>query len=368
MEIQENPNGIYKILDESYPIAYIRLCFDMQSGTYCVPNDCDKYFEMKRKIVVVGMRIYGGVHEQVFYKSTGSNSQDSLSSFFKKSIVGECELWLPFCGLGYAKTAKDPEREIKLSKNHFDCIDRGAMCMFGRFGAREPNLMQISYCLGGKFWDNNTEMVIECGFEIIRCPNISSFFDKVRSACPVNTDELSNVQASVYLNEYIGSALPHNYSPGLLLYKQKILRFFKNNKDFDWKDLKVDFRIVHRLKELGVLKFDFDFELPNENYFTYNYWTNYTILIEKTYKEDKKNFIEKILPIINDSITEKEAKVKKVGKKSKSKSPEKRSPRKPKAKPKAKSKSKTKSKSRSRSRSRSKSPPVKLRRSTRVKK
>ena len=170
-------NGIYDINvkdNPSYPIVYLRLCWDFNNKKYCIPELCDvKNMDSEhRKILVVGMRLPGieGIHEQCFYSSSGLNSIESLEKFFgiKLKIEEDYDksagVWIPFSGIGYIiddvkKSGFDKENDFKLMKNGFNCMEKSATCLYGRFGNNDPNLMQISYCLGGKFWENNIDII-----------------------------------------------------------------------------------------------------------------------------------------------------------------------------------------------------------------
>jgi hypothetical protein len=319
IEIEEKSNGIFQVIVKDipdYPISYLRLCWNFDKKKYCIAEDCDsedKY--LKRKILVVGMNLPGmdKIYEQSFYLSSGLNSIESLEKFFQKELIKDNEgtdadIWIPFSGFGYPNDVEDYNSDIKLLKTFFDCSERGSNCLYGRFGNKEPNLMQISYCLGGKFWENNVDTINDLGFNIRKLPSISSFF-RSKIPCIFSYKKWSNIECSIYLNKYIASALPYNYSANLLLYKNKLLRFYKANKYFDWKDIKFDYRLIYILKEKGMINFSSlqakakgKAELPYERSFTENYWTVYLQHLNKLYTDENKFFIDNIVPIINEMI------------------------------------------------------------------
>ena len=320
IEIIEKPNGIFdiKVGDHpNYPISYLRLCWDFDNKKYCIAETCDveSKSELHRKILVVGMNLPGieKIHEQCFYLSSGINYIESLQTFFEKELIKnidgiDADVWIPFGGFGYdnnaIKNEEDKNTEIKLLKNNFNCLKKGPECLYGRFGNKDPNLMNVSYCLGGKFWDNNIDIINGLGYDIYKLPNISSFF-KDKIPCIFNYKKWSNIECALYLNKYIASALPYNYSNHLLFYKNRILKRFSKNKYFSWDDVKLDYRIIYMLKEKGLIKFTtlgFQTDLPFERTFTQEYWTNYILHINKLFKDDEKFFIEYIVPIINITI------------------------------------------------------------------
>jgi hypothetical protein len=315
IEIEEKSNGIFQVIAKDipdYPISYLRLCWDFVKKKYCIAEDCDSEDKfLKRKILVVGMNLPGldKIYEQSFYLSSGLNSIESLEKFFQKELVkddkgADADIWIPFSGFGYPNDVKDYNSDIKLLKTNFDCFERGPNCLYGRFGNKEPNLMQISYCLGGKFWENNIEIINDLGFNIKKLPSIISFF-RSKIPCIFNYKKWSNIECSIYLNKYIASALPYNYSPHLLLYKNKMLRFYKPNEYFEWKNIKFDYRIIYILKQKGLIKFTTlggKADLPYERSFTADYWNVYLQHLNKLYTEENKFFIDNILPIINEMI------------------------------------------------------------------
>ena len=314
IEIKERSNGIFEVKAkdiENYPISYLRLCWNFDEKKYCIADECEteKTF-LKRKILVVGMNLPGmdKIYEQCFYLSTGLNSIESLTTFFKKELIikdKEIDLWLPFSGFGYSTdTIDNYNTRIKLLKVNFNCLEVGPTCSYGRFGNYEPNLMQISYCLGGKFWENNIDIINESNYDIKKLPNISSFF-KSKIPCVLDYKKWNNIECSIYLNKYIASALPFNYSPYLLISRNRILKYFKPNKYFDWKDIKFDYRIIYILKEKKMLKFTTIggiADLPYESSFAVNYWNIYLQNLNTLYNNELKFFIENILPIINEII------------------------------------------------------------------
>ena len=318
IEIEEKSNGVFEVISKDipdYPISYLRLCWDFDKKKYCIAEDCDSENKsLNRKILVVGMNLPGmdKIYEQCFYLSSGLNSIESLEKFFQKELIKDNEgkdadIWIPFSGFGYDNNVIDEKyynSDIKLLKNNFNCSERGPNCLYGRFGNKDPNLMQISYCLGGKFWENNIDTINELGFNIKKLSSISSFF-RSKTPCIFNYKKWSNIECSIYLNKYIASALPYNYSPNLLLYKNKMLRFYKPNKYFEWKDIKLDYRLIYILKEKGLIKFTTlggKADLPYERGFTVDYWNIYLQHLNKLYTEENKFFIDNILPIINEII------------------------------------------------------------------
>lgn len=319
IEIKEKPNGIFQVIAkdiENYPISYLRLCWDFDEKKYCIAQSCDTESKetLHRKLLVVGMNLpdMDKIHEQCFYLSSGSNSVETLNKFFKKNIItddktGGIDLWLPFMGFGYDVDVVNYENYqneyIKFLKTGFGCSKRGPRCLFGRFGQFEPNLMQISYCLGGKFWENNFEM-IKSEFEIQELPNINYFLES-KIPCIFNYKKWTNEECSIYLNKYIASALHYNYSPYLLSFKNRNLKYFKKEKEFDWSDVKVDYRILYILKEKKIIKFSTInglANLPFELTFTDDYWTIYITNLYRLYTTEKKYFIENIVPLINEII------------------------------------------------------------------
>ena len=314
IEIKEKSNGILQVICKDipdYPISYLRLCWDFDKKKYCIAEDCDSEnkFSLHRKILVVGMNLPGldKIHEQCFYLSSGINSIKYLEQFFKKEFIinEEIDIWLPFSGFGYDNdVTEDYNNKIKLLKNNFNCLEKSKDCLYGRFGNKEPNLMQVSYCLGGKFWENNIDIVNESGFDIKKLPIISSFLNS-KIPCIFNYKSWNNIECSIYLNKYIASALPFNYSPYLLENKNKMLRFYKPNKYFDWKDVKFDYRIIYILKEKGLIKFTTlggKADLPFERSFTSQYWNIYFQILYKLYNDENIFFIKNVLPIINEMI------------------------------------------------------------------
>jgi len=176
--IEEKSNGIFKInviKYPEYPIAYIRLCWDKKTSKYCMAQECDilKKCVEHRKFIIVGMRIPAlskeNIFEQAFYLTSGVNSINSLNNNFKTKFIVKNKtenIWLPFSGFGYDYndlTYRDNlNTNIKLLKNNFGhgCSSISNNCLYGRFGQYDPNLMQISYCLGGDFWENNIDALV----------------------------------------------------------------------------------------------------------------------------------------------------------------------------------------------------------------
>jgi hypothetical protein len=260
IQLIEKSNGIYEINVKDYPdypIVYIRLCWIPSIKKYCIPGECDVKKDNKnhRKIIVVGIKLLEieNIFEQSFYLSTGLNSISSLEKFFTKLIyepTDNLDIWLPFSGFGYdlINSKDDFENKIKLMKTFFDCDTKNSSCLYGRFGKYNPNLMQISYCLGGKFWDNNID-IINKQFDIKKIPTLNDLLKKINYNL---IEEDSNINCSKYLNNYIASAIVYNYSPELLFYKNRIKKYF----NYDWFDkLKVDFRILNILNEKNFIIF-----------------------------------------------------------------------------------------------------------------
>ena len=220
INIEEKSNGIFKINVKdfpNYPIAYIRLCWDPENLKYCIAEDCDtsKKYTKHRKIIVIGMRIPelsdDNIYEQVFYLSTGINSMESIEKFFDKKFISNKEkntVWLPFSGFGYnydnLKYKNDLETNIKLIKNYFGYpvlkFDKKT-CIYGRFGNYDPNLMQISYCLGSDFWKDNVDNPIFTKYNIVKYPTLESIIEKI--PCIYTSKYKNDIDCSIYLNNYI---------------------------------------------------------------------------------------------------------------------------------------------------------------------
>ena len=328
INIEEKSNGIFKInvLDfPSYPIAYIRLCWDSENSKYCMAQDCEvlRKFVCKRKFMVVGMRIpelnKENIYEQVFYLSSGLNSIDTLNKFFKTKFILKNEtenIWIPFSGFGYdyndLSVLEDLNINIKLIKNNFGhgCSGITDNCLYGRFGNYNPNLMQISYCLGGDFWENNIDNSVFKKYNIIRYPTIEYFLKQI--SCFYTDDKYSNnVDCSVYLNNYIGSALSINYSPELLKSKMVVVKLYDRLfpiYSLSFNDIKFDYRIINILYNNKIylfvkkkVKYEIISPLPFENTFeTHLLWSNYFKGIHTIFKENNKFFETMILPIINE--------------------------------------------------------------------
>jgi hypothetical protein len=316
VEIIEKENGIYQVNVKdypNYPIVYLRLCKNPITNKYCIAEDCDVNFKFlqHRKILVVGFRIDDQIHEQVFYLSSGLNSINTIEDFFKIKIldkdtnVEESRIWLPFAGFGYdkndLKTIFDLEIEIKLLKDFFS--NQGT---YGRFGISEPNLMQISYCLGGKFWEKNIDKFKK--FNIKKIPTLFEFLNK-KDTCNFKEIFKNDIECSVYLNKYIAYSLPQNYSKKFLNDKKKAFEKFKS---YPWfvPNIKYDYRILYlvvpKIGDVYILneknkREPINIELPLEQYFFgFNTWDNYLNFINKYYNKNKKLFEEKIQPFFND--------------------------------------------------------------------
>ena len=324
ISITQRLNGIYEINVKDfpeYPIVYLRLCWDFNNKKYCIPELCDvnKIESEHRKILVVGMRLQGieGIHEQCFYSSSGLNSLESLESFFDTKLKYEEDydksagVWIPFSGIGYnisdtKNPSFNPENDYKLLKSGFNCLKKSPTCLYGRFGNTDPNLMQISYCIGGKFWENNVDLINSLGYDIKKLPMLSELRKQI--PCYFVYENGSNIDCSIYLNNYIASAYGMNYIPQLITDKNKVLKFYskKNNNYFNFKDVKADFRIFNILKEKIDMNFIFRssfYKLPEETrIFIINFWGYYFNALETLLKNDKIFFIENVLPLILEKI------------------------------------------------------------------
>lgn len=323
IEINEIPNGIYDIKVKGipdYPIAYLRLYWDFEKNKYCVLEDCDidKNFSKKRKMLVVGMNLpdQKDIVEQVFYLSSGYNSIETLQSFFNEPLNiekddNDINLWLPFFGIGYDSAISknmDFNTNIKIMKDYFDCTTKGPVCLYGRFGRYDPNLMQISYCLGGKFWDDNIFLINKDGYDIKKYPTLSYLINQI--PCVSNNGK-TIIECSTYINNYIASAIPLNYVKPLIESRKKNLKYRKNTPYFNYEDIKADWRILKILNDKKIREFQRIFgyksligPLPFENAGDYssNFWMSYYTNIDKLYKEDEKYFIENVVPLINQKI------------------------------------------------------------------
>lgn len=315
ISINEQLNGVFSVQsDIEYPIKYIRLYYSADKNEYCVLEDCDVNgeFGKHRKIMVVGFEYDGLLGEQAFYLSSGLNSIESMQKFLGTDYplnTESSDVWLPFLGMGYGdiKSPDEYETGIKLLKIFFGCTERSAECLFGRFGKLEPNLMQISYCLGGGFWDNNVDIFIKAGFDIQKLDSLYTIikdFPRVRGI-----KAKTNVECSWEINKYIASAMVYNYSPKLLMYKNKILRLFTRFKtsDFDYSKVKVDWRIIHILYLHGYVSFKtlgIKGPLPFERGFfsEVNFWNTYLAQIHDMQKNKPVEFREQVVPIVNEVI------------------------------------------------------------------
>ena len=310
----ERSNGIFKIDikdTHDYPIAYIRLCWDPEKSIYCLAEDCDteKKCKQHRKIIVVGMRIpeisKDDIYEQAFYLSSGSNSIETLEKSFvtKFTLENETEnIWLPFSGFGY----NDSMTEIKLLKNNFDCVEiKESDCLYGRFGRYAPNLMQISYCLGGDFWYHNIDNPVFTKYKIIKYPTLEDSLKKI--PCIYTGKHSNDIDCSIYLNNYIGSALPFNYYPKLLKdYKEpnrKTYTRFIKIPGLDFNDIKFDFRIANILYQNDICLYRLgaiNKSIPIESRFGSNIlWDSYIKGINDIYKDKRDIFDTQIIPILN---------------------------------------------------------------------
>ena len=291
IELKDSGGGIYTITDTTYPIAYIRLYHDKTNNKFCIAVDCDSALE-KRNFIVVGMRLHvlypdlfkpDEIHEQVFYTTSGSNSIEHFNMFISSiddvakidididyslySSMSDADklkqtiCWLPFSGLGYDLEKKG----IKLIKDNY-CIERDENCKFGRFGKNVPNLMQISYCLGGILWDKYFDMFKE-HFGIEKLPTLKRFIDNIDC---YYID--SNVDCNINMNKYIGSAIYLNYDPA-------VQNFIKNSRFIipynEFKHIKFDYNIIYNIlsfisKPRDTFKLSFHKGLPVE-YKTFYY-------------------------------------------------------------------------------------------------
>jgi len=325
INIEEKSNGIFKInlvKYPEYPIAYIRLCWDKKTSKYCMAQECDilKKCVEHRKFIIVGMRIpelsKENIFEQAFYLSSGLNSINSLNNNFKTKFIVKNEsenIWLPFSGFGYDYndlTYRDNlNTNIKLLKNNFGhgCPLISNNCLYGRFGQYDPNLIQISYCLGGDFWENNIDNIVFNKYKIIKYPTLENMIGKISPGC-FEDDYITNIECSIYLNNYIGSALSLNYSPELLkskLYSSKQYSKFSPISGLSYyDDIKLDYRIINILYDNKIYLFEkkgIQSPLPFENTFGGNIlWNNYFKGINTIFKENNKIFETMILPIINE--------------------------------------------------------------------
>jgi len=316
-------NGIYEVSVKDipeYPIVYLRLCWDFYNKKYCIPELCDvkRIDKEHRKILVVGMRLPGidGIHEQCFYSSSGLNSLESLESFFETKLKYEEDydksagVWIPFSGIGYnvsdtKNPSFNPENDFKLLKIGFNCLTKSPTCLYGRFGNSDPNLMQISYCIGGKFWENNVDTINSLGYDIKKLPMLTELRKQI--PCYFIYQDGTNIDCAVYLNNYIASAYGINYIPSFLQKKEKIIKLFqKTNNYFNFKDLKADFRIFNILKEKIDMNFVFrssTYKLPEETRIMLpTFWQFYLSAINTVMKNNLDFFVSKILPLILENI------------------------------------------------------------------
>lgn len=277
-------------------------------------NDENKF--LKRKIIVVGFRINDLINEQVFYLSSGYNSVKTIETFLKvKLIVPEkkddlgLQLWIPFSGFGYnkytVKTKTDLFNEIKLLKDNFECsVENKKNCMYGRFGKYKPNLMQISYCLGGKFWENNIDKFKK--YNIIEMPTLFDFIKNID--CYTTSSSKKNIIECIeYLNDYIAYALPQNYSTYYIKQKEEAILKYQKEKWFSI-NIKYDLRILKILQRIGYINYgylNYDNEyikspLPVEHYsYAYNTWEIYFIFLNRAYKRNIEIYNKEIKPIID---------------------------------------------------------------------
>jgi hypothetical protein len=317
---EDKSNGIFKINvkdNPDYPIVYIRLCWDIKNSKYCIAKECDvlKMHKKHRKIIVVGMRLpeisKENIYEQAFYLSSSSNSIESLEEFFQTKFIRKKEndvIWLPFSGFGYnVNTLDNQNSSIKLLKNNFGfgCLKPKENCLYGRFGNYGPNLIQISYCLGGNFWDNNIDNIVFEKYKIIKYPMLENIIDTIPSICQDNFSD--NVEYSIYLNNYIGSSLSINYSYKLL--EDKMLTFktysrYYSIPELEFENIKFDFRITNILYQNSIYIFKtrgINSPLPFENLFGgHILWNNYLNGIYQMYKNHKTVFDTIILPILHE--------------------------------------------------------------------
>jgi hypothetical protein len=291
-----------------YPIAYLRLCYNFYTNEYCVAEDCNISGEFsRRKFIVVGIRLGKEIFEQAFYLSSGLNSIESMERFFKTKLNSTItDLWIPFCGIGFEDRKT---YTIKLIKDGFGCLDKSPECLYGRFGVSDPNLIQISYCLGGFFWKNNVNLINEIsGFDIKKYPmiNVESL---PCSFVYVGGDgyKVDEYACGVYINNYIGSAIPMNYQTVSLKWKKQLLSHHILGRVFKkYENVKADYRIFSLMYELygvkgtkGMMKD----HLPIETIiYTSMFWNNYYSLLSEMEKEDPKYYKKYVLPIINETI------------------------------------------------------------------
>lgn len=315
INITEKENGICQINVKdniNYPIIYLRLCKNPVTNDYCIAETCDinNDFLAHRKIIVVGFKVDDQIHEQVFYLSSGLNSIKSIEIFFKLKInkdinPDEYNLWIPFTGFGYdkyeLKNIDDTNVNIKLLKDYF-----GLTGKYGRFGISDPNLMQISYCLGGKFWENNIDKFKK--FKIEKLPTLTEYLNK-KETCNFNKIFKNNIDCSVYLNKYIGYSLPQNYSEFFLTDKKKAFEKYKNYKWFN-PNIKYDYRILYlilpNLGNISITNLENKKEIINlllpieKNFFIRYNWNIYLYIINNFYNKNKKIFEEQINPLFNE--------------------------------------------------------------------
>lgn len=324
-------DGIY-IVDikkyPDYPIAYLRLMHDKKNNKYCIPQTCDskKKFFNHRKILVVGMRLPGieGIHEQSFYLSTGANSIQSLKKILPideaKIKDEEFDLWIPFTALGYdPNTIKkdswenDLEEEIKILKTFFNCTVPSIDCKYGRFGNIGPNLMQISYCLGGVVWKNVSTKVKD-HYKLQDLPTLQEYMSDMPCTY-ISTDD--NIKCSIKINKYIGNACFLNYSPDLLKEKNKILskKFLFAGIDFDINKVEFNWNIVYKLVEKGKMDFiisnikenhKYRVDLPDEYRFFLNLWNVYILAILNLNKENKSYVEKEIMTVVIEDHAKKD--------------------------------------------------------------
>ena len=289
----------------------------------CTIKDKTKKYEqgdyIGRKIIVVGMRLDGieGIHEQAFYSSSGLNSIESLEKFFETKFKPQTEkeagIWIPFSGIGYDHSDISKEEDyyhnVKLMKTYFSCSEYDPKnCLYGRFGKGDPNLMQISYCLGGEFWENNIDNPVFEKYGIKRCESLCKYIEDFH--CYYIPKHENNLECSIELNEYIGSAMVFNYAPELLATKNRVRKFFGKGDKYDFDKLKFDWRIYNILYEQKVTDNRgskmflgrASAPLPIESRFGGNLWVNYLTDINTLYIKDPTLFGEYIIPLINTHV------------------------------------------------------------------
>ena len=166
--------------------------------------------------------------------------------------------------------------------------------------------MQISYCLGGKFWENNLDIINKQGYNIIKLPTLYEFINTI--PCYFTYKGLSNIDCCRYLNSYIASAYCINYIPESQKQRENWLKRYKiyNNDYFNFSNIKADFRILDILYQKGMAKYYYpinELPLPSETRILItSFWELYFYDINNIFKKDKSFFITNILPLINQPI------------------------------------------------------------------